>query len=152
MAVERFGIDTSVLVRLVDGRSPRRQARARELVERAVLSGRGVLSVLSLGELFVLAVEEGLATPTAARQTVDDLSVAFAIVSPTAADARLAAMAAAAGHCAYRDGLLLATLDRAGCTMVLGECLEDGARLGGIQVRDPFAGDRLPEPIDRLLG
>ena len=70
MTAERFGLDTNVLIYLVDSRGPSRQARAREVVERAVLTGRCILSVQNLGELIVVAVRKGLATPAKARQGV----------------------------------------------------------------------------------
>ena len=151
VAVERFGLDTNVLIYLLDGREPARQARAREVVERAALTGRCVLSVQSLGEFFVVAVRKALATPVVAQQAVDDLTVTFAIASPTAADARTAAAAAVAGRLGYWDALLLATLDRAGCAVVLSEDMGDGARHGGVTVRNPFAGERIPEEIGALL-
>ena len=151
MTAERFGLDTNVLVYLVDGRDPVRQALAREVVERAVLTGRCILSVQNLGAFFVVALRKGLATPAAAQQAVDDLTVAFTIASPTAADARVAVTAAVAGRFAYWDALLLATLERAGCTTLLSEDMGDGAALGGMTVRNPFAGDRLPDEVDRLL-
>ncbi len=151
MAAERFGLDTNVLIYLLDSREAVRQARAREVVERATLTGRCNLSVQSLGEFFVVAVRKGLATPAVAQQAVDDLTVAFTIASPTAADARSAAAAAVAGRLGYWDALLLATLDRAGCTTVLSEGMGDGARHGGVTVRNPFAGERMPDEIDGLL-
>lgn len=151
MAAERFGLDTNVLIYLLDSREAVRQARARELVERATLTGRCILSVQSLGEFFVVAVRKGLATPAVAQQAVDDLTVAFTIVSPIAADAKSAAAAAVAGRLGYWDALLLATLDRAGCTTVLSEDMGDGAQYAGVTVRNPFAGERIADEIDRLL-
>jgi predicted nucleic acid-binding protein len=151
VAAERFGLDTNVLVYLVDGRDPVRQARAREIVGRAIDTGRCVLSVQSLGEFFVVVVRKGLATPAVAQQAVEDLTVALTVSSPTAADARAAVAAATAGRFAYWDALLLATLERAGCTTVLSEDKGDGASLGGLRVRNPFAGERLPDELDRLL-
>ena len=148
MTAERFGLDTNVLLYLVDDREPVRRSRAREVVERAVATGRCILSVQSLGEFFVVAVRKGLAAPATAQQAVDDLAVAFAIASPTAADARLAVTAAVAGRFAYWDALLLATLERAGCTTVLSEDMGDGGMLGGVMIRNPFAGDRLPDELD----
>jgi predicted nucleic acid-binding protein len=148
---ERFGLDTNVLIYLVDGREPIRQARAREVVERAAITGRCVLSVQSLGEFFVVAVRKGLVTPAVVQQAVDDLTVAFTIASPTAADAQAAVAAAVAGRLAYWDALLLATLDRAGCTVVLSEDMGDGARHGGVTVRNPFTGERLPQEVERLF-
>ena len=151
MVGERFGIDTNVLIYLIDGREPVRQARAREVVERSAATGRCVLSVPSLGEFFVVAVRKGLATPAVARQAMDDLTETFAIASPTAADARTAAAAAVAGRLGYWDALLVATLDRAGCTVVLSEDMANGARHGRVTVCNPFAGERIADEIDRLL-
>lgn len=151
VAAERFGLDTNVLIYLLDSLEALRQSRAREVVERAALTGRCVLSVQSLGELFVVAVRKGLAAPGTVQQIVDDLTVAFPIVSPVAADARTAVAAAVARRLAYWDALLLATLDRAGCTTVLSEDMGDGSRHGGVTVRNPFAGSRLSDDIERLL-
>ncbi len=151
MSAERFGLDTNVLIYLVDGRDPARQSRAREVVGRAIRTGRCVLSVQSLGEFFVVAVRKSLAAPAMAQKAVDDLTTAFTIASPPAADAGIAVTAAVAGRFAYWDALLLATLERAGCTTVLSEDMGDGGMLGGVTVRNPFAGDRLPAEVDRLL-
>ena len=66
-------------------------------------------------------------------------------------DARTALGEAAAGRFSYWDALLLATLDRVGCAVVLSEDMGDGAVLGGVTVRDPLAGDGLPDDLRALL-
>jgi len=45
----------------------------------------------------------------------------------------------------------LTTLGRAGCAVLLSEDMQDGAALAGVAVRDPLAGDRLPEDVEALL-
>ncbi|HEX6014815.1 MAG TPA: PIN domain-containing protein [Geminicoccaceae bacterium] len=147
MAAERFGLDSNVLVYLADGRDPKRQGRAREIVARAGTTGRCLLSVQCLGEFYVVALRKGLA----AQAAVDDLATLFPIASPTAADARAAVAAAVAGRFSYWDALLLATLGRAGCAVVLSEHMHDGATFAGVTVRDPFAGERLPGDLEALL-
>jgi prevent-host-death family protein len=151
VAAERFGLDSNVLVYLVDGRDPPRQGRAREIIAHAAKSGRCLISVQSLGEFYVVAVRKGLVAPVAAQAVVDDLATLFSIASPTAADARAAVAAAVAGRFPYWDALLLATLGRAGCGMVLSEAMQDGAMFAGVTVRDPFAGERLPGELEALL-
>lgn len=150
-AAERFGLDTNVLVYLVDGRDPARQVRARLVVERAAATRRCTLSVQSLGEFYVVVVRKGLVAPAGARLVIDDLTALFALASPSGADVRAAVEAAVAGRFSYWDALLLATLARAGCSVVLSEDMHDGAALGGAVVRDPFAGDRLPDDLEALL-
>jgi predicted nucleic acid-binding protein len=51
---------------------------------------------------------------------------------------RLAAREAAAGRFSYWDAVLLASAATVGCTTMLSEDMADGARLGGITVRNPF--------------
>jgi predicted nucleic acid-binding protein len=147
----RFGLDSNVLVYLVDGRDPVRQARARLVVERAGLTGRCVLSVQNLGEAYVVSVRKRLAAPAEARLVVDDLATLFPLASPTGADVRAATAAASSGRFSYWVALLLATLGRAGCAVVLSEDMHDGASLAGVVVRNPFAGDRLPAGVEELL-
>jgi predicted nucleic acid-binding protein len=150
-ARERFGLDSNVLVYLVDGGDPARQGRARLVVERAGLTGRCVLSVQNLGEFYVVAARKRLVGPAEARLVVDDLATLFPLASPTGADVRAATAAAAAGRFSYWDALLLATLGRAGCAAVLSEDMHDGASLAGVVARNPFAGDRLPAGVEALL-
>lgn len=151
VTAERFGLDSNVLIYLVDGRNPARQGRARRIVERAAVCGRCYLSVQNLGEFFVVAVRKGLAEPAAAERIVDDLAALFGVVAPTSADVRAATSAAVAGRFSYWDALLLATLGRAGCTTVLSEDMHDGATLAGAVVRNPFPGDELPPDLDALF-
>jgi predicted nucleic acid-binding protein len=150
-ARERFGLDSNVLVYAVDARDTVRQARARLVIERAGLTGRCILSVQSLGEFYAAAVRKRLAPPATAQAAVDDLMGFFPLASPSGADVRAATAAAVAGRFSYWDALLLATLGRAGCSVVLSEDMHDGASLAGAVVRNPFAGDRLPADVEALL-
>jgi len=152
VAAERFGLDSNLLVYLVDGRDPVRQNRARAIVARAGTTGRCILSVQSLGELYVVTVRKGLVAPAAAQVVVDDLATLFPIASPTGDDARAAVAAAVAGRLSYWDALLLATLGRAGCLTVLSEDMHDGAAFAGTIVRNPFVGEHLPGWLETLLG
>lgn len=153
MAVEgrRFGLDSNILVYLVDGRDPARQGRARLVVERAGHTGRCVLSAQNLGEFYVVAVRKRFVEPAKAQLVVDDLMALFALASPAGADVRAATAAAVAGRFSYGDTLLLATLGRAGCSVVLSEDMHDGAALAGAVVHNPFTGGRLPDDIAALL-
>lgn len=110
-----------------------------------------MLSVQSLGELYVVVTRKKLAAPAAAQIVVDDLATLFPIASPTGSDARAAVAAAVAGQFSYWDALLLATLGRAGCGTVLSEDMNDGATFAGARVRSPFTGERLPGWLETLL-
>jgi hypothetical protein len=51
----------------------------------------------------------------------------------------------------FWDGLLIATAARAGCTFLLSEDMQDGARFGRVTILDPFVGEDLPQPVAELL-
>jgi predicted nucleic acid-binding protein len=76
----------------------------------------------------------------------------FPVVALVPADAEAALQAAGAQRLSYWDGLILATVGRAGCTTLLSEDMQDGAVHGGVTIRNPFAGERLPGEIEALLG
>ncbi len=149
---ERFALDTNILVYFVDDLSPSKQERARHVVARAVACGRCVLSVQSVGEFFTTATRKRLVEPGPAAQRARDLMRLFSVAEPAAADAGMALDLAAAGRSSYWDGLLLATVGRAGCAVLLSEDMQDGATLAGVTVRNPFVGDALPDAIEALLG
>jgi predicted nucleic acid-binding protein len=149
--VERFGLDSNILVYAQDDREPQRQARARLLVERAAGSGRCVLSTQNLGEFFNVVTRKIKRDPLSAQQRVRELMTFFQIVSPTVDDITLAMAARAEGRFQFWDAHLLATLGRAGCSVLLSEDMADGARLGALTVRNPFGGTELPDDLAQLL-
>lgn len=151
-SAERFGLDSNVLVYLVDAREPARQARAREVVELAAHSRRCVLSTQNLGEFFNVVTRKGLASAEVAQRNAHEFMTLFEFVRPDAEDVRRGMAERAAGRLGFWDAHLLSTLERAGCAALLSEDMGEGARLGGLVVRNPFAGEALPEPVRRLLG
>lgn len=151
-AAVRFGLDSNILVYAVDSREPERQAQAQALVERAARTGRCLLSTQNVGEFYAAVTRKRLAGPELAGRKAVELTVMFPITAPDATDVRAAVAAAVAGRLSYWDALLLATLARAGCTVVLSEDMQDGAGLAGAVVRNPFAGETLPDEVAALLG
>jgi predicted nucleic acid-binding protein len=147
----RFGLDTNVLIYAVEAGGGERAARADAIVRRAVATRRCVLTVQNIGELYAACVRMRHASPDAAAARAAGFGDLFATVAAGMDEARLALAEAAAGRFSYWDGLLLATLGRAGCSLLLSEDMADGAMLAGVTVRDPFTGQELPPEIDALL-
>ncbi len=151
MSADRFSLDTNVLVYAADRDAGERHERALEIVERAARRPC-TLTVQALGEFFFAATRKGLAPRGEVAQQVRDWLELF----PTAAadaDALEAALdATVGGRFSFWDAMLLATAGRAGCMAVLSEDMGDGAALGAVTVRNPFAGPSLPEGVAKLLG
>ncbi len=120
-------------------------------MRRAVVSRRCVLAVQNFGEFYTACVRKRHASPPAAAAKAADFGALFATMAAGMDEVRLALAEAAAARFSYWDALLLATLGRAGCTVLLSEDMTDGAALAGVTVRNPFAGTELPEEVAALL-
>lgn len=152
MSVERLALDTNVLVSALDHAAPEKQSRAREVMARAARTAACVLSVQSIGELYSALRRRRLVPVDELSRAVTDIVDVFSIVDITPADARTALAAAASGRFAYWDALLLATLGRAGCTLLLSKDMRDGDTLAGVTVRNPFTASGLPPDLLARVG
>ena len=143
MTAERFALDTNVLVYSVDDDSAPRSRRGRaRYVARAVRCERCMLSVQSVGEFYRRDPQAAVRASQPAR-TCGEMVVAVSRSShrcqpmPRRRSDRLRRQ-----QLSYWDGLMLATVGRAGCTALLSEDMQDGAVHAGVTMRNPFAGER----------
>jgi predicted nucleic acid-binding protein len=136
MAARSF-LDANVLVYTDDHDAPRKQAVALELVERARLEGWGVVSTQVLQEYFVASTTKLRVPPEIARRKVE-LFGRLDLVLIDLPDI-LAAIDLLRLHAiGFWDALVLRAAHRAGCTVLLTEDLQHGARYNGVEVRNPF--------------
>ena len=152
MSAERFALDTNLLAYTRDDSAPAKQARAREVLGRSIRCGRCLLSVQVVGEFYASLRKRNEVSIPAAIDAVHQMTSLFQVVGIVPDDAGVALTAAAGGRLSYWDGLMIATVGRAGCTALLTEDMQDGAVYYGVTIRNPFAGERLPAEIEALLG
>lgn len=150
MTDRRFTLDTNVLVYAIDSAEGEKHRRAKEIVERAAQADC-VLAIQALGEFYVTSQRRRLLPAADAAAQVADWVELFATMAAAEANVVTAAREAAAARFGHWDAMLLATADSHGCAAVLSEDMVDGAVLGGVTVRNPFRGDRLPDEIETLL-
>lgn len=153
MTVERprFALDTNILIYTSDDSAGPKQAVARNVLARAAICGRCMLSMQSVGEFFHAITRKRRASPEAAARRARDFIALFPVAEPTTPDTATALDLAVAGASSYWDGLLLATIGRTGCAVLLSEDMQNGARIAGVTVLNPFVGDVLPDAIAALL-
>jgi predicted nucleic acid-binding protein len=151
-APERFALDTNVLVYVFDGSEPERRERAVDVVRRASRTGRCMLSLQCIGELLSALRRRRLVEAGERVQCAQDMMDLFPLFGIEPPDVESALTSLALGRLSYWDGLMLATVGRSGCTTLLTEDMQDGAVYGGVTIRNPFAGERLPAEIEALLG
>jgi predicted nucleic acid-binding protein len=150
MTDRRFTLDTNVLVYAIDTVEGEKHRRAKEIVERAAQADC-VLAIQALGEFYVTSQRRRLLPATDAAAQIADWVELFATIAPVEANAVTAAREAAAARFGYWGAMLLSTAGSHGCTALLSEDMADGVTLGGVTVRNPFRGDRLPDEIEALL-
>jgi predicted nucleic acid-binding protein len=146
----RFTIDTNILVYSVDLRAGRRRDLARTIIDAAAEVDCW-LTLQALSEFYAAATRKGLT----GRAVAADLALAwfetFPCASASSEAVRQALADAAAGRASYWDALLVATAAEAGCAVLLSEDMADGARIGGVEIVNPFAGDAISERARALL-
>lgn len=151
MTVERYTLDTNLLIYAVDRTAGAKHKLAAEIVDRSV-ERPCVLTLQALAE-FVYAVTRKNLVPTrqAVAQARDWLEV-FPI-APASVGALDAAYSVVEAHkLNLFDALLLATARAAGCTVVLSEDMHDGGAFGGLTVRNPLVEGGMPHDLRVLVG
>jgi predicted nucleic acid-binding protein len=146
----RFSLDANILVYAADGRAGPRHARALHIL---VLAARRdcVLTLQALGEFFHATMRKRMVAPHDAAAQVRDLLAIFPTAAADVDAFRTALAGAEQGRISFWDGLLVATAARAGCGYLLTEDMQDGARVGGVTMLNPFTGEDLPERVAVLL-
>ncbi len=137
MSVEWKFVDTNVLVYLFDADAPDKRARAQELVrkERDCI----VLSIQVLGEFYVTVTRkfaESLSHETAAR-AVDAFS-RFRVQPIHPETVSAAIRRSRSTMLSYWDALIVEAALNAGAGVLFTEDLQDGRRIEGLQIVNPF--------------
>ena len=133
MNVKRF-LDTNILLYAV-APEDRRSTAAQDLIE----SG-GVVSVQVLNEFVNVARRRF-------RREWPEIEAALGLLRrlldppiPLTVELHESAIALAREHqLAFYDALIVATASQANCTVLFSEDMQDGRRMGGLTIRNPFA-------------
>lgn len=150
MAGERFSLDTNILVYAVDHRDAAKHFAARAIIEAAV-DRDCWLTVQTLTEFYAVTTRKVGLNAARAAGLIGDWVGVFPRADRNWSAVAVALDAAVAGRFGFWDALLLATAEQAGCTVLLSEDMADGARLGNIVVRAPFAADDLSPAARAVL-
>jgi predicted nucleic acid-binding protein len=138
IAMSRFSFDTNVLIYSIDLRFPEKHEIAKRLVRLCGESG-GVLALQCLNEFYRATTRKQILSTALAFEVVEATRAAFA-VSPPSEEDLLHAMQNHQFHgIQFFDGLLCATVGRAGCTTLFSEDFQDGQTIGPVTIRNPFS-------------
>ena len=136
----RFSLDTNILVYAVDRDAGERHDRSRALLGRAARCDC-VLTVQALAEFFHATTRKNLLPFPRAGAFVRSWLDVFQIASADTA-ALVDAMDAVEEHrLSFWDAMLWATARQSGCSALLSEDMQDGRRLSGVEIINPFTAD-----------
>ena len=141
-------IDTNVLVYCYDRREPAKQARAVGLIDKLIESERVLLSTQVLSEFFSIALRKLHMTPAAARLRIVEFVDTWNVLDVTAQIVVNAARGVVKHQLSYWDALLWATALTNRIPYILSEDFQDGIRIEGVRVLNPF---QAAFDVDRLL-
>ena len=135
----RHFFDTNVLVYLFDAGSPRKQAKARDLVEKHGLAGDLLLSTQVLQEFYVELTRklEPAVPADVAYQAVRDLATLPLVLVD--AGMVLAAVRSSQEHqISFWDSLIFQAAVEGGAGILYSEDFQHGREMGGLRVENPF--------------
>ena len=129
--------DTNVFVYASDDDAPLKQSVAGE-VSLALMRRHSPLALQLIGELQNALRRKLKLDPWEAAQRAGGVLAAFDLFPPSLEAAKLALAQVASGRLSYWDALMLASAREAGCTVMLTEDMQNGARIFGLEIVNPF--------------
>ena len=139
--MNRFLVDTNILVYAHDPRDPAKGRQARDVLTRLRLNGNAALSVQCLTE-FYWTVTRKLPEPLLPEETsaqIDHFTHIFQVLDLTPAIVLDASRGAGSYQLSIWDALIWATAKLNQVPFVLSEDFRDGFLLEGVRFLNPFA-------------
>jgi predicted nucleic acid-binding protein len=133
----RSFFDSNILVYSDDARSPEKQARALDLIERCRIEHTGVISTQVLQEDFVTSTKK-LKVPAEIAQRKTELFSRFDLVRIDVEDILAAIGLHRAHQLSFWDALIVRAALRSGCSVLLSEDLQSGRKIDGLEIVNPF--------------
>jgi predicted nucleic acid-binding protein len=132
-------VDTNVLAYAHDRSEPARQSVAQAVLEQLWVDRTGVLSTQVLQELYVVATRK--LDPPMRRAAARELVALYGEWPVVQVDVALVVSASELEErhtLSFWDALIVEAARRAGATRLLTEDLQQGRRIGGVSIENPF--------------
>lgn len=137
MSVEKFTIDTNILVYSVDRQAGERHEKAIELMEEMV-NRDVVLTLQALSEFYSAVTRKNKMPHKDAQAQINDWMILYAIVTADPAALKRAMLAVEHHHLSFWDSLFLETALQAGVTVFISEDMQHGQLWKGMRITNPF--------------
>jgi predicted nucleic acid-binding protein len=133
-------LDSNIFIYSLDQADPRKFEVAERLIHAALKTRQAAISFQVVQEVLNVVTRKLLktATPEDARRFLDRVLVPLWRVFPTAALYHRALDVQARFRFSFYDSLIVAAALEAGCKRLLTEDLQDGQKIDGMTVENPF--------------
>ena len=136
----RFFLDTNVFVYSFDETSPKKSARAAELIRQAVRSGNGIISYQVVQEFLNVALRRfrhPMTTAEAEQYLATTLRPLLTVHSSAAL--YVEALRLCSSHSlSWYDSIVLAAAIEGGAQVLYSEDFQHGQQFGALRIEDPF--------------
>ncbi len=133
----RCFVDSNILIYADDHSASAKRDRARELIRELMSNGTGVLSLQVFQEYFAVATKKLKIPADGARQRIELLSRLDVVI--LAVEDILAAIDLHRLHgFSIWDALVIRAALNAGCRVLYSEDLQEGRRIDGLEIVNPF--------------
>jgi predicted nucleic acid-binding protein len=130
-------LDTNVFVYALDKRFPDKQRRAAKLLRNVQEHGGGVVSTQVLQECYVAATGKLGVAPLTVKDLLGTLR-ALEIVLIDFGLIQEAIDCSILNRISFWDALIVVSAEKAACTCLWTEDLNDGQAIRGVRIRNPF--------------
>ena len=137
---DRYFLDTNIFVYTFDRASAAKRSKARGIVQQALVDKAGVVSYQVIQEFLNLATRrfESPLPPHDCLLYLDQVLVPLWEVHPTRELYRKSLAVMDETGYSFYDSLIVAGAILAGCGILYTEDLQDGRKIEGIAIRNPF--------------
>lgn len=135
-----YFLDTNIFVYSFDATEPVKQQTARQIVQAAMRTQRGVISTQVAQEFLNLALRKFAQpmTVSEAREYLKTVLLPLCRHFPSAAFYDRALLLKEETGYSWYDTLIVAAAVEAGCTTLLSEDMQSGRVVKGVTIRNPF--------------
>jgi len=137
---DRYFLDTNVFVYSFDTASPRKRKRALELIGDAIVAHNGIVSYQVVQEFFHVALRR-FAEPMENPEVEQYLATVFRPLLAVHSSPALYVEALRLNNrysLQWYDSLIVAAACEGKCSILYSEDLQDGMRIDGLSVQNPF--------------
>ena len=137
MSAEHF-LDTNVFVYLFDETNDHKRERAFHLVQESLVNETGCISYQVVQETLNVITRKLNATPEKARRMLDDMLMPLWRVNPTQTLYQRSLDLQTRYRFSFYDSLIVAAALESGCKTLFSEDLQDGQKIEGLIIANPF--------------